>query len=246
MHNAQHASKASTNDTSNRRDELDTTVATRRAARRATLGGLGAGLVAAAGSALAAAPLPAVVERDPRAQRFPDVRLITHEGRPVRFYSDLVRNRIVLVNMSYTVCNNICPTVTRNLLRVQQALGDRVGRDIHMITLSVLPEQDTPAELAHYVALHGVRPGWTFLTGRREDLTRVRVSLGFYDRDPDVDADRAQHTGMVRIGNDRLDRWCMTPAQAEPHLIVEAVNAVDPVGRAARVGHRSSVAAFAR
>jgi protein SCO1 len=195
--------------------------------RQAVVAGLGLAALAASMQA------PAAVTRDPRAQRFPDVRLITHEGKTVRFYSDLLRNRIVLINMSYALCNNVCPPMTQNLLRVQQALGARVGRDIHMLTLSVLPEQDTPAEMAAYVRQNRIGTGWTFLTGRPEDIKRARISLGFYDRDPQVDADRTQHTGMVRIGNDALDRWCMTPALLEPELIVEAVMSVDPVGRAA-------------
>jgi protein SCO1/2 len=195
--------------------------------RQAVVAGLGIAALAASMQA------PAAVTREPRAQRFPDVRLITHEGKAVRFYSDLLRNRIVLVNMSYALCNNVCPPMTQNLLRVQKALGARVGRDIHMLTLSVLPEQDTPAELAAYVKRNRIAAGWTFVTGRREDITRARVSLGFYDRDPQVDADRTQHTGMVRIGNETLDRWCMTPALLEPELIVEAVMSVDPIGRAA-------------
>jgi protein SCO1 len=202
--------------------------------RQAVVAGLGIAALAASMQA------PAAVTREPRAQRFPDVRLITHEGKVVRFYSDLLRNRIVLVNMSYALCNNVCPPMTQNLLRVQKALGARVGRDIHMLTLSVLPEQDTPAELAAYVKHHRIAAGWTFVTGRREDITRARVSLGFYDRDPQVDADRTQHTGMVRIGNEALDRWCMTPALLEPELIVEAVMSVDPIGRAASASTRSA------
>lgn len=190
------------------------------------------GLVALAAGARAAG------ERDAGPQRFPDVRLVTHEGLSVRFYSDLLRNRIVLVNMSYALCNNVCPPMTQNLLRVHEALGARVGRDIHMLTLSVLPEQDTPAELAAHVQRNRIGAGWTFVTGRPEDIRRARYSLGFYDRDPLIDADRTQHTGMVRIGNDALDRWCMTPALLEPNLIVEAVMSVDPIGRAAMLAAR--------
>jgi protein SCO1 len=199
------------------------------ARRQAVIAGLGIAALATSAQAQAAA-----IQRDPRAQHFPDVRLMTHEGQSVRFYSDLLRNRIVLVNMSYALCNNVCPPMTQNLLRVQKALGARVGRDIHMLTLSVLPEQDTPAELAAYVRQNRIGPGWTFLTGRPEDIKRARFSLGFYDRDPQVDADRTQHTGMLRIGNESLDRWCGTPALLEPELIVEAVMSVDPIGRAAR------------
>ena len=66
--------------------------------------------------------------------------------------------------------------------------------------------------LRDYVRHYNIKPGWTFLTGRRQDVERVRVALGFVGDDAKTDADITQHTGMLRIGNDRLDRWTMTPA----------------------------------
>lgn len=164
--------------------------------------------------------------------RLPDVPLVTHEGRRVRFYSDLVRDRVVFVNMMYAQCNDRCPPMTQSLLRVQQALGARVGRDVFMYSISLLPEVDTPVDLQVYMALHRVGPGWTFLTGAKDDVEELRFALGFADPDPRVDADLGQHIGMVRIGNDALDRWCMSPILLEPALVLEGLMAVDPVSRA--------------
>lgn len=164
-------------------------------------------------------------------KRLPDLPLVTHDGRRVSFYSDLIRNRIVLVNMMYAQCGNRCPPMTQSLRAVQDALGPRVGRDIFMYSITLLPEVDGPAELRAYMDLHGVRSGWTYLTGAKSDIERLRRALGLFDPDPGIDNDIGQHVGMVCIGNDALDRWCMTPITGAPHLILEALTGVDPVSR---------------
>ena len=161
--------------------------------------------------------------RSPRADYFPNLVLQTHESRKVRFYDDVVRGKIVVFNMMYTACAGVCPGNTANLLRVQDALGSRLGRDIFMYSLTLRPEFDTPRALQAYVAQYGIQPGWTFLTGKPADVETIRRKLGFFDSDPAVDADISQHTGMLRIGNTVRDRWIMTPALASPRQIVRAI-----------------------
>ena len=204
-------------------------------ARRHGLGMLAAVVGAGLAYRLELHPGAPLVKAAPAPQapgRLPDVPLITHEGQKVRFYSDLVRGRTVFVSMMYAQCSERCPPMTQNLRAVQEALGDRVGRDIFFYSISLLPEQDRPADLKAYRELNRIGPGWTFLTGAKADVERLRFALGFYDPDPQVDADLGQHIGAVRVGNDALDRWCMTPLLSEPHLILEALMAVDPVSRA--------------
>jgi protein SCO1 len=169
--------------------------------------------------------------RAAQGSRFPDVPLLTHEGRQVRFYSDLVRGRTVLINMMYAQCNDRCPPMTQNLKLVQEALKPRIGRDVFMYSISLLPEHDRPADLAAYMRLHGVGPGWTFLTGAGADVQAVRYALGFYSRDAELDADVGQHTGMVRVGNEPLDRWCMVHALQETGVILEAMAGLVPLAR---------------
>ena len=151
-----------------------------------------------------------------RPARFPNVLLRTHEGRTVRFYDDLIRGRIVTVNFMYARCQNICPGMTSNLAMVQRALGKRVGRDIFMYSITLKPEEDTPAVLRSYAAAHGVKPGWLFLTGGPDDVETLRRRLGFVDPDPALDADTSQHIGVVLYGNDALDRWAACPALSDP------------------------------
>ena len=165
----------------------------------------------------------------------PNVPLKTHTGKSVRFYDDLVHDKLVLVTMMYAACSNTCPPSTFNLVQVQQMLGDRVGRDIFMYSLTLRPEQDSPEDLAHYAKVHNVGPGWLFLTGAPPDVHRLRYALGFYDPDTAVDQQDGRHVGMVRIGNDPYRRWGMAPTLADPRQIVSMIEHMDrkPPPRAA-------------
>ena len=138
--------------------------------------------------------------------------------------------------MMYAECEGICPITTSNLARVQALLGARVGRDVFLYSLTLQPELDTPQRLQEYAAMHGVQPGWLFLTGARADLEQLRYRLGFFDPNPVVDGDKATHTGMVRIGNDVYDRWTSSSALAAPEQIVATINHVDRSSRHT-VGH---------
>lgn len=160
----------------------------------------------------------------PRAGYFPNTLLQTHDGRQLRFYEDIVKgNKVVVFNMMYTVCANICPPNTANLLRVQELLGERVGRNIFFYSLTLRPDIDTPDALRAYAKLYGVKPGWTFLTGAQGDMDVIRRKLGFSDRDPLVDADLSQHTGMIRVGNEAYDRWNMMSARLTPRQLANSI-----------------------
>jgi protein SCO1/2 len=184
-------------------------------------------LASAATSAVSATTTARVLDqkstKNPRENYFTNTPFVDHVGRKVRFYEDIVKDKVVVFNMMYTACTGVCPGNTANLLTVQQALGERVGRDIHMVSLSLLPELDSPAALRDYIKRYDIGPGWTFLTGTRAHMETVRRKLGFYDTDPEADADLSRHTGMVSIGNDKIDRWCMMPALTATHQLVRSI-----------------------
>ena len=148
--------------------------------------------------------------------RFPNVTLVTQDGEKVRFYDDLVKGKIIMINAFYATCTGICPRGTKVLRDVQDRLGDRVGRDVFMYSLTLRPVEDTPEVLKDYADTYEVGPGWRFLTGRPEDCELLRRRLGFAQTDPKLDADLSQHTGSVLAGNERLDRWmqCSTAIPA--------------------------------
>ncbi|MFC5695546.1 SCO family protein [Pseudomonas sp. GCM10022186] len=185
-------------------------------------------------AALGLIALPGITVERPRPARdaddgsyFPNTRLLTHEGKEVRFYDDLIRGKVVAINMMYVSCAGRCPIATANLLRVQKMLGDRAGRNVFMYSITLQPELDTPESLRAYAERHHVGPGWLFLTGAPEDIEQLRLSLGFYDVNPEVDANKANHSGVVRIGNDVYQRWTMAPALTDPEQILATINHVD-------------------
>ena len=170
-----------------------------------------------------------------RERYFPNVVLRTQENKKVRFYDDLIKNKIVTINFMYAHCEGVCPRTTSNLLKVQKLLGPRVGRDIFMYSITLKPEQDKPKVLKEYAEMHGVGPGWLFLTGRPEDIEFLRRKLGFTDPDPEQDADKSNHIGNVRYGNEALMLWAACPGLADPKWMAESISWVDwPKGEASR------------
>jgi protein SCO1/2 len=162
------------------------------------------------------------------AEWFTNVEVKTHDGRTLHFYDDVLKGKIVLINFFFTECDAICPLMTENLARVQDLLAPRVGKDIFMASISLRPEHDTPEALAAYARTYGVGPGWLFLTGRKIDIELLRHRLGFVDSDPVQDADPEEHIGTVRIANEPLHRWAMSPALLNPAALIRTVKRVIP------------------
>jgi protein SCO1/2 len=149
----------------------------------------------------------------------------------VRFYEDLIKNKIVTINFFYANCEGVCPGITANLVKVQKLLGERVGREVFMYSFTLKPEEDTPAVLKQYAESYRVRPGWKFLTGHPEDMELLRRSLGFTDPDPKLDKDKSTHIGNIRYGNEPLMEWSACPGLAHAEWIVESILWVFPTGK---------------
>ena len=134
-----------------------------------------------------------------------------------------MKGRVVLINFMFTNCRRLCPVTTPNLVKVQAALGERVGRDIFLYSITLDPATDTPEVLKNYAQRVGAGPGWTFLTGKAEDIGKLRRRLGVYNRDPIIDADKTRHSGLVVYGNDAIGRWALISGLNKPEAIVKAV-----------------------
>ena len=152
----------------------------------------------------------------PRAGYFPNTTVLTHDGHKLRFYDDIVKGKVVAINMMYTACTGICPGNTANLKLVQEELADHLDKHVFMYSMTLRPDIDTPQALRDYVKRYAIPKGWTFLTGKPAEMDAIRRKLGFFNDDPIIDADPNQHTGMVRVGNEALDRWAMCPALGSP------------------------------
>lgn len=195
-------------------------------------------MLASAGAALLAGGLPVGASEAPatdgggeispreliRDRYFPNVVLTTHEGRKVKFYDDLIKDRIVTINMMYATCDGVCPRITSNLVRVQKLLGERMGRDVFMLSITLKPEKDTPEVLRNHVKMHKIGPGWTFLTGEPADIEMLRRRLGFTDPDPQRDKDTTNHIGLIRYGNEPRHVWSSCPGLLPPESIVEVIS----------------------
>jgi len=177
-------------------------------------GGVAAGLAAGAWPRPSAAGTTGI----------PDLPVIDQDGNRYRFYTDLVKGRVVTFNFFFSSCGPTCPLVTQNLLHVQELLGPRVGRDIFMYSITLWPEVDTPEFLRAYADQYGIGRGWRLLTGMPHHIERLRRRLGFARFDPELDRITEDHTGMLRYGNEALDRWGAAPALSRPEWIVKAIS----------------------
>jgi len=162
-----------------------------------------------------------------RERHFPNVLLTTHEGKKVRFYDDLIKDKIVVINFMYVKCDGVCTGITANLARLQKLLGNRLGRDIFMYSFTLKPEQDSPKVLRRYAEAYHVKKGWTFLTGTPADMELLRRKLGFTDPDPKLDADKSNHIGNVRYGNEPLQLWGSCPGLSKASWMAESISWVD-------------------
>jgi len=153
---------------------------------------------------------------------FPNVPLVGHDGKVYRFYDDLVRDKIVVVNFIYTSCSNICPMVTARMAQVKDKLGDRVGKDIFFLSITIDPVRDGPEVIKQYAETYRAGPGWLFLTGEPHDIDAVRHKLGERSRTLN------EHRSDVILGNDKLRDWGRDSAFQDTEVLVETILNLDP------------------
>jgi protein SCO1/2 len=147
---------------------------------------------------------------------FPNIVLQDQDGKSVRFYDDLIRNKVVAINFIFTTCTDVCPLDTAQLRAVQKQLGDRVGRDIFMYSVSI--NNDTPEALRHFMHMYDVGPGWRFLTGSKEDVTKLQRLLGLRVDDPN---DLRSHSASIVLGNETTAQWIKRSAYESPKNLAE-------------------------
>ena len=148
---------------------------------------------------------PAVIRgqepQSPAEKYFSDVELIDQDGRKLKFYSDVLKGKVVAINTFFTTCTSICPPMNRNFEKMQEAVGDRLGKDVFLVSISVDPETDTPTRLKEYSKRWHAKPGWLFLTGKKENVDWALYKLGQY-----VEA-KDDHTSIFIIGNEAKGLW---------------------------------------
>ena len=142
----------------------------------------------------------------------PDVSLVDQDGKPVRFYTDLVKGRVVAVNFVFTSCATICPPMGANFARLEKLLA---GKDVQLISVSIDPANDTPERLKAWSRKFGAGPNWRLVTGDRDAVTHLLKTLGVYT------ASVTDHSPLVLVGNDRAHRWTRAYGLAAPAKLAE-------------------------
>ena len=185
---------------------------------------------------------------DKWAENFPNVTLRTQDNRAVRFYDDLIKNKVAIINFMYTHCDGqLCDRGTKNLVQVQKSLGDRLGRDIFIYSITLDPKHDTPEVLKAYAERYGAKSGWTFLTvtdngaNQSEIITDLRKRLGLANVSPalrtklgmskqnlNANAIQKQHSGMIVLVNDAFKRSHKAKILARPDEILEMIKRMEP------------------
>ncbi len=155
------------------------------------------------------------------ADYFPNVPLVTQDGRTVRLYDDLLKGKSVVLNLIYTQCTDVCPLETANLVQVQRLLGSRVGKEIFFYSISIDPF-DTPKLLKAYAGKFGVGPGWLFLTGKKADIALIGKKLGLSSRS-DLE-DRDGHQSSLMIGNEPTGQWVRNSGVDNPRFLATQIS----------------------
>ena len=141
---------------------------------------------------------------------FPNVELITQNGKKVRFYDDLIKGKVVALELIYTTCKYNCPLETARMVQLQKQLGDHMGKDVFFYSITIDPEHDTPEVLKAYSEKYHVGPGWLFLTGKEADIKLISKRLGL-DKLP-TGNDPDGHTPSLLIGNEATGIWMRNSA----------------------------------
>jgi protein SCO1 len=148
---------------------------------------------------------------------FPNVALTTQDGKVVHFYEDLLKGKKVAVNLMYTKCTSTCPLETAKLTQVKKILGDRVGKDIFFISISIDPDHDTPQVLKAYSEKFHTGDGWTFVTGDESDIKLIAKKLGLSSI---TDAkNRDGHQPALMIGDVDGGNWMRNSAVDNPQFL---------------------------
>ena len=158
---------------------------------------------------------PSAGTRDARTY-FTDLQLVTQDGKKVKFYTDTMEGRTVVINTIYTHCTDACPLITQKMIEIRAQVGERFGKDVFFLTLSTDPARDTPQLMKKFAREQGADvPGWLFLTGTKENLGHILKKLGMFSQVVE------EHSTMLVAGNVPAKRWTKIRPEAHATLIAE-------------------------
>ena len=174
----------------------------------------------AAAMLLAPAPVEAQMRRGP--EYFTNLPVVDQNGRQLKFYDDLIKDKVVVIMFIYTSCTDICPITTMRMTQIEDELGDAVGRDIFIISITVDPEHDTPEKLKAYSKAFGTGPGWSFVTGKPADIRAINYRLG--ERSKVL----SDHRNEIVLGNDATGEWQRDNVMGDLPRVTRSIREMDP------------------
>jgi len=127
---------------------------------------------------------------------------------------------VVVINSFFGTCTSVCPPVTQKLVQIQDALGERFGKEVFFLSLTVDPAHDTPARLKQYAGKYHAKTGWSFLTGKKEDIEWALYRVGQYS------AEKDDHSTILVVGNEPKQYWKKLFSLAKTEELVKLVTAV--------------------
>ena len=163
----------------------------------------------------APAPTTSVAQR-----YFTDVALVNHDGQQMRFYSDLIRAKVVIVNVFFADCTGVCPPMLKTLEKIQDWLGSRLGKEVHILSITVDSARDTPPHLKELARKFNAKPGWFFLSGKKENVAFALKKLGQH-----VEA-REDHSNILIIGNEPTGLWKKAFGLAKTEDLIKIIEGV--------------------
>jgi protein SCO1 len=156
----------------------------------------------------------------PAERYFGDLLLTNQDGKQLRLYTDILKGNVVIINSFYSTCSSVCRVTIPVFKQLQESLGERVGKDVRLVSITVDPENDNPEVLRKYAAGVGAKPGWDFLTGDKQTVDQVLYKLGLY-----AEA-KEDHSNVFIVGNEPTGLWKKVLGIAPPYEIRQSIESV--------------------
>ena len=184
------------------------------------------GSVGLADYVLSNLPTPEELAAEEKARRyFTDLEVVDQNGTPMRFYSDVLKGRVVLMNFIFTNCKDACPMATQKMIQVRQTLVDAVRDDVWFVSISIDPDRDTPGAMKAFAEKMGVdEDRWLFITGKKENMVQIVKRLGQYTEEVEA------HSTLMLAGNDRTRHWTRVMPMTPPWGVAQQLRSLAEEG----------------
>jgi len=150
----------------------------------------------------------------------PDLEVKDQNGNKLHFYTDLIKGKVVVINFIYTDCTYVCPMQGTSFSKLQSALGDRLGKDVYLVSVSTDPVTDTPERLKAWGEKFGAQQGWKLVTGEKTPMDKLLLALS------GDSARKGVHSAIAIIGSEAKGLWIRAYGLEEPQRMIEMIDLI--------------------